>query len=190
MAQVIHGGRNPCLGGARNTAILVCLLTALAADAVGQAPEQFLEYQVKAAFLLNFTKFIDWPPGPGAPDSPIGICILGKDPFGRALDDVVQGETINGRPLIVERLSPGRVPQFCQVLFIGAAEKDVPKILSGLGRGILTVGDGDKFVRAGGMIAFVLEDRHVRFDINQTAAANAGLKLSSKLLSVARSVEK
>ncbi len=94
------------------------LLAGLAACAAGQAPEQSLEYQVKAAFLLNFTKFIDWPPDNdvGAA-SPVAICILGKDPFGRALDEIVQGEAINGRKLIVQRLSqlagaasvPGRV---------------------------------------------------------------------------------
>jgi hypothetical protein len=149
-----------------------------------------LEYRVKAAFLLNFTKFIDWPAGSAPSDAPVAICILGQDPFGRFMDDIVEGESINGHKLTVQRVSSTAVPQSCRVAFIGAAEKDVPRLLSSVGNGVLTVGEGEKFVRDGGMVGFVIEDRHVRFDINQAAAANAGLKLSSKLLSVARSVEK
>lgn len=190
MATVNHTGRNPCLGRVRNAGILIGLLAGFAACAAGQAPEKALEYQVKAAFLLNFTKFIDWPPTSGDAASPIAICILGKDPFGRALDEIVQGEALNGRPLVVQRITLLPAPQSCHIVFIDSSEKDIPKSLSSIGSGILTVGEGEKFARMGGMIAFVIEDRHVRFDINQTAAAKAGLKLSSKLLSVARSVEK
>lgn len=192
MEQVNSFGRNACSRSlVREAAILMFLLAGFAACSAGQAAEQSLEYQVKAAFLLNFTKFVDWPPSSFADsDSPMGICILGKDPFGRALDETVQGEAVNARRLTIQRLSQLPVPKSCQVVFIGSSEKDVSKTLSGLGRGVLTVGEGEKFVREGGMIAFVIENRHVRFDINQTAAANAVLKLSSKLLSVARTVEK
>ncbi len=157
----------------------------------GQTADETVEYQVKAAFLLNFAKFVEWPAGafPTA-DSPIAICVLGKDPFGRALDEVVQGETVNARRLVVQRINQAPAPRMCNVLFVGGGEKDVPKLLDSLGRQVLTVGEGDKFLRDGGMIALVIDNRRVRFDVNQMAAVNAGLTLSSRLLSVARSVEK
>jgi len=180
----------------RRCAGLTGLLLAAAVCAGFEAPqlaaaEAVLEYEVKAAFLLNFTKFIEWPAGSFAdPASPLTICILGRDPFGRALDDVVQGEEVNGHKLAVRRISQIPEPQACQVVFAGNGEKEIRGILGGLGRGVLTVGDGEGFIRDGGMIAFVLENRRVRFNINQSAAESAGLKLSSQLLSVARSVQK
>jgi hypothetical protein len=155
------------------------------------AEEATLEYQVKAAFLLNFTKFIEWPPGAfsGAGD-PFAICILGKDPFGRALDDIVEGEAVGARKLTIRRISEAPAPRTCQMLFIGPGEKEVSRTLEALGPGVLTVGEGDEFSRDGGVIAFVIDNRRVRFDINVSAAGRAGLKLSSRLLSVARAIEK
>jgi len=155
------------------------------------AAEPRLEYDVKAAFLLNFTKFVEWPAASFADaDSAIAICILGRDPFGRNLDDIVQGETVNSRKLVVRRLTQLPAPQTCQVVYVGSLEKDISKTLRSLGQGVLTVGEGDNFIREGGMIAFVVENRRVRFDIRQSSADNASLKLSSKLLNVARSVQK
>jgi len=155
------------------------------------AAEPTLEYEVKAAFLLNFTKFTEWPPNAFSdPQTPLEICVLGKDPFGHALDDVVQGEVTNGRRLTVRRLSAPPVPQTCRVLFVDPDVKGLPKMLDGLGSGVLTVGEGRHFLQDGGAIAFIVENRRVRFDINQTAAEKSGLKLSSKLLSVAREVVK
>lgn len=156
-----------------------------------RAAAQPLEYEVKAAFLLNFTKFIDWPPSAFADsNSPLAICVLGKDPFGSSLDQMLQGETVDNRQLIVRRLSEIPSPHQCQVVFFGSGDRDTPKTLSDLGRGVLTVGDGKKFLQDGGMIAFVIESRRVRFDIDQAAAERAGLTLSSKLLGVARVVQK
>lgn len=151
-----------------------------------------LEYNVKAAFLLNFTKFVEWPAGAFADaDSPLAICILGKDPFGHNLDEIIQGEIVNNRRLVVRRLEQqAPAPQMCQVVFIDSSDRDASKILRGLGRGVLTVGDGENFIREGGMIGFLIDDRRVRFVINQAAADKAALKLSSRLLSVAKSVEK
>jgi hypothetical protein len=149
-----------------------------------------LEYQVKAAFLLNFTKFIEWPPSAfRQPDSPVSICVLGGDPFGSALDQIVSGEVVNGRKVVAQRIKSVPPPQACQALFVGRLEKDAGKILPGLGSGVLTVGEGENFIRDGGMIAFVIENRRVRFEINQAVAENSGLKLSSKLLSVAKPVD-
>lgn len=154
------------------------------------AADQSLEYQVKAAFLMNFVKFVEWPASTfREPDSPISICILGEDPFGKALDQLIAGESVNGRKVTVERVKR-TPPKNCQVLFLSRAERAIDKTLPSLGPGVLTVGEGDNFVREGGMIGFIIENRRVRFDINRSAAEKAELKLSSKLLSVARSVQK
>jgi hypothetical protein len=144
---------------------------------------------VKAAFLLNFTKFIDWPQteAVGA-DTQLAICLLGDDSFGSVLDQMLEGETVGGRKLSVQRVQ--RPLPSCRVLFVGKSEKDVSGILSRLGPGVLTVGESAGFLRDGGMIDFVVDDRRVRFDINQPAVVRAGLKVSSKLLNVARLVEK
>lgn len=155
------------------------------------AAELNLEYQVKAAFLLNFTKFVEWPQSAFAsPDAPLEVCILGEDPFGDFLDRLVSGEIVGGRKVATLRIKRTPPPKACAVLFIGRRDQDTLKRLSDLGPGVLTVGEGESFLREGGMIAFVIENRRVRFVINQAAAEHAGLKLSSRLLSVAKSVEK
>jgi hypothetical protein len=179
-------------GPPRNPAILWCLVLAAGlAPFSPLAADEPLEYQVKAAFLLNFTKFVEWPAAAfESPGSPVSICVVGGDPFGSALNEIVAGEVVNGRKVAVKSMRLPPPPKSCQVVFIGRSEKEVPKIISGLGPGVLTVGEGDGFIRYGGVIAFVIENRRVRFDISQSAAEHAGLKLSSKLLNVARSVEK
>lgn len=148
-----------------------------------------LEYDVKAAFLLNFTKFIEWPASAfAAADAPLTICILGDDPFGPAINEIVAGESVNGHRIAVERIQTDR-KKSCQVVYVASGET-IPQALTTAGSAVLTVGEGDPFLKQGGIIGFVIDNRHVRFDIKLKAATNAGLKLSSKLLSVARSVEK
>lgn len=157
----------------------------------GAAAQPKPEYDVKAAFLLNFTKFIDWPSDAfAAADSPIAICILGKDQFRHVLDEIVQGETVNDRKLLVRRISEIPPEKVCQVVFIDSSARDMPRVLGSLGHGVLTVSDGASFIQDGRIIGFVIEDRRVRFDINRSAANHAGLKVSSRLLSVARTFEK
>ncbi len=166
------------------------MLASVALQLRAQIGDQPGEYQVKAAFLLNFTKFVQWPPG-AFPDAtaPITICVLGEDPFGPILDQLVEGEEANGRKLAVRRIRRIPAPKSCQVLFIGNNQKDVPALISDLGPGVLTVADRESFLREGGMIGFVTRDRRVRFDINLRAASKASLNVSSRLLGVARSVE-
>jgi len=157
----------------------------------GLNAQPVLEYEVKAAFLLNFAKFVDWPPSAFASaDSPIAICILGRDPFGRTIDDAVQDEAVNGRKVVVRRITQAPAPRSCQIVFTEETGKETRAILSSLGPGVLTVGEGDSFVREGGIIGFLIESRHVRFDIDRKAAELAELKLSSRLLAVARTVQK
>jgi hypothetical protein len=155
------------------------------------AQEEPLEYQVKAAFLLNFTKFVEWPPAAFADEhSPLAICILGEDPFGDTLNEIVKGEAVNGHEIVVSRIGRPAAPKACQVLFVTRGEKDVRKMLGELGPGVLTVGEGERFLQDGGVVAFVIENRRVRFDIDQRAAAKGMLNISSRLMNVARSVEK
>lgn len=149
-------------------------------------PAPPLEYQVKAAFLLNFTKFIQWPVTETT--APFEICIAGNDPFGSFLDQMLAGETYMGRRIVAQRVQ-GPVPDSCQVVFVDKSEAERRPLLARGARGVLTVGEAPGFLAAGGMIDFVVVNGRVRFDINQSAAAMAGLQLSSKLLSVARAVE-
>lgn len=176
------------LGGLQIRRLLAFLCLASFAHA---AADGFLEYQVKAAFLLNFTKFIEWPPTAFEPaDSPFAICVLGEDPFGAALDQIVAGEAVSGRKVTVQRMKAAPPPKSCQVLFTAKADKQIAKVLAELGPGVLTVGEGEEFIRQGGMVAFTLANHRVQFEIHPSVAETAGLKISSKLLTVARLVEK
>ena len=173
-------------------ASLLCLVAAggLFPQFSSHAADEPLEYRLKAVFLLDFTKFIEWPPGSlGAPDAPFNICVLGNNPFGDELDQIVNGEVVYGRKILVQRIGREPAPGSCQILFVGSAD-DGAGNLTEPGRGVLTVGEGVEFVHRGGMIAFVVENRRVRFEIDQAVAERAGLKLSSKLLAVAKSVRR
>lgn len=163
-------------------AALLVLSHALAEEPQ-QAPS---EYQVKAAFLYNFAKFVEWP-ALANPAFPITMCVLGKDPFGKALESVMEGKTVNGRPIVIRRTNDLAVARSCQVLFLSASEAGrAGEIVKGLrDASVLTVSDLDRFTEAGGVIALVMEGQRVRFRINSKAAAFANLKISSKLLQLA-----
>jgi len=168
--------------------LLACISLFLFSVAGDQGP---LEYEVKAAFLLNFTKFVDWPSGTFRDaQSPVSICILGKDPFGQTIDQIVQGETVNGRKLTVRRIMEVPPHPACQAVYISAGTIDAPHVIASLSHSVLTIGEGDQFTHDGGMIGFVIQNGRVRFIINQSAARTAGLQISSRLLSVAASVQK
>ena len=161
--------------------------------AVGAHAQVLDEYQVKAAFLFNFVKFIEWPPqaSKGSSD-PINICILGEDPFGNSLEDAVKGKTVEGRTFLVPvRISEVQQASACQILFVSSTErKHVRAILAALkAPGVLTVGETEGFAAQGGMINFKLEDGRVRLEVNVEAAERANLRISSKLLSLAQIVQ-
>ncbi len=153
----------------------------------------FDEYQVKAAFLYNFAKFVEWPPGTFiSPTDPIGICIAGANPFGATLDSMVQGKKIGDRIFAVRRIPDTQQTKGCQILFIGSTEwKRVRPLLEALkGAAILTVGDTEDFLADGGMIAFQIAGPRVRIQIDLEAAERSHLKISSKLLSLAEIVKR
>jgi len=151
------------------------------------------EYQVKATYLYNFGRFVQWPPNAtGTKSDSFSICVLGLDPFGSILDSTLAGETMGGKPLAVKRISTPRDAGECRILFISSAEENhLKEILAALDEsGILTVSDMPAFSRRGGMIQFVLEGDKVRFEINLTKAESAKLILSSELLKVATTVRR
>ena len=147
------------------------------------------EYDLKAVLLFHFTQFVEWPPAsfPTA-DAPLVIGILGHDPFGTVLDELVKQETRNHRHIVVERYRTISAVGNCQILFIdGSESRNFPRILAALkGRPILTVGDFEDFAVRGGMIRFLKNsDDKIAIQVNLDAAKAAGLNISSKLLRVA-----
>jgi hypothetical protein len=160
---------------------LLLLAGAVRSDAQGGPSE----YEVKAVFLLNFAQFIEWPAAAFAgPKDPLVIGVLGEDPFGDVLDEVVRDENVNGRPLAVRRYARAEQIDSCHILFISRSEsRRLEQVLAALrGRNLLTVGDTDGYALRGVMIRFVTEKNRLRLRINLEAARGAGLTLSSKLL--------
>ena len=149
------------------------------------------EYTVKAAFLFHFSQFVEWPASTvPSPSSPLTYCTVGDDPFLGALDKTLKGKSVGNHALAVQHLTARDQIDGCQILFIGASEKKrFSEVSTESARySVLTVGDSEHFTRDGGMIGFVLEDNKVRFDINLEATRRAKLKISSRLLLLARNV--
>lgn len=144
--------------------------------------------EVEAVYLYNFAKFVTWPAA--TKSDVLNVCILGKDPFGNTLDQIVAGEAIDGRRLAVRRLADEHSVQPCAILFIGESESShLDRDLSAVSRlPILTVSDIPSFIRNGGTIQFVLQENRVRFEVNLNAARKCGIVLSSQLLKVATRV--
>jgi hypothetical protein len=155
-----------------------------------RAAETASEYDVKAAFLYNFTKFVEWPERAFHDDrSSVRLCVLGDDPFGRILRDIAAGE-VAGRRLTVLGAPSLSDPAACQILFISRSEvKRLPAILRAVRNApVLTVGDTTGFLEHGGIINFIPEGSRIRFEISQESAERAGLRISSKLLRLATRV--
>jgi hypothetical protein len=151
------------------------------------------EYEVKATYLYNFSRFVEWPAQslPAQSDS-FAICVLGDNPFGPALNATVAQETIGGKSVVAKQISTPQDAVNCRVLFISSSEaKRLKEILTALGAAsVLTVSDLPKFTQRGGMVQFVLEGGRVRFEVNSAIAERAGLTLSSELLKVAVNVRR
>lgn len=178
----------PCLGRRR---LLLGFLGALACASGHRADAaERPEHEVKAAFLYNFGKYVRWPKNASRSDDTFVIAILGADPFGAALDDIVRGNRIDMRPVTVRRVSKVGELDGCEVLYISAAETArLGSILAALPKApILTVSDMPQFVERGGMIGLVMANRRVQFEVNAEAAERAGLVLGSQLMRLARTV--
>jgi len=179
-----HGpGRLAC-------AVIVWALVA-AQGLWAQSPKP-TDYDVKAVYLYNFGRFVEWPASVTTKSDSFTVCVLGQDPFGPALDTTLAGETIGGKRVSAKRISTPQEAGICQIVFMSAAEGSrLNKIMEGLDKeAVLTVSDMPQFSQRGGMIQFVLEGKKVRFEVNLTAVQRAGLTLSSELLKVATTVRR
>jgi hypothetical protein len=146
-----------------------------------------LEQQVKAAYLLNFTRYVEWPSGAFAgPDAPVNLCVLGGDGFGGLVEQTVAGRRSRGRPVRILRPDTPAQAGDCHVAFLAGPTRSTQEWLAALRRSpTLTVGEGPGFLRRGGMVAFVIVDETVRFEIDDNAARRAGLQISSRVLALA-----
>jgi len=161
----------------------------LVAAAVSLQAQAVTEYQVKAAFLYNFAKFVEWPSSAfNSPQEPITICIVGQNPFGPGLDRAARATVVGNRTVSVRQVSDGQQASRCQIVFMGASERKRSRawIEALRGRSVLTVGESEGFLASGGVINFKLEGERVRIEISTAAADRAGLHISAKLLSLAR----
>ena len=165
---------------------LLCAVWITALGGIAARADEAPEYQVKAAFLYNFAKFVEWPSDALPQDSsPFIIGVLGDDPFGANLDKTVEGKALGEHKIVAKRFKKLEDVQTCH-----RSEKDkMSKIVERLGKAnTLIVGDTDQLLQRGGAINFTLEDKKVRFEINADAAERADLKVSSKLMQLATKV--
>jgi hypothetical protein len=167
----------------------ILLLVALACSREAYGAELSREYGIKAAFLYNFSQFIDWPPGTLPKEGDFTIGIVGDDPFGRVLDEIVEGQEAHGRRIRVLRLRGMEGIERCQILFLpkgNTGDLDLEKVHQIAAEfGILTVGEGT-FARRGGMIALVTVENRVRFEVNLDQIRRHGFSISSRLLRLAK----
>jgi len=160
----------------------------LAAGAMGQTVD---EYRMKAAFVFNFAKFIQWPTEVfRTPTDPLVICVLGQDQMALSLRETVNGKIIEGRAVIVREVMVDRVAGGCNILFVGSSATKRFRSSRLESTGLLTVGETSGFAADGGSINLKLEDGRVRFEINVAAAQRQQLHISSKLLNLAEVIEK
>jgi YfiR/HmsC-like len=175
-------------------ALALCLgLLAVACPIRAQSPDGSAssEYLIKAGFIYNFAKLMEWPaPTFAQPTSPIVIGVLGTDPFQGMLDEVLRGKQVNGREFVVKHLKWGDDLRSCNILFVSSSERahfdDLFRLIKGWP--MLTIGDTPGFAERGGIINFVLEDNKVRFEIDVNAARQANISISSRLLALAKIV--
>lgn len=155
--------------------------------AAAEPPEEPLELQVKAAFLYNFAKFVEWP----GSEASITFCVIGSGPLYAALVQSVHGKAINGHPLMAIEVSSVQGVQHCNIAFLGALDKKwLQDLDAASGAGVLTVGDCDQFAERGGMIQLIKEGNKFRFAINVDAVNASRLRISSKLLQLAEVVRR
>lgn len=170
---------------------LFAALVAVSAAAYIPAWAGELESRVKAAYIYNFTRFIDWPGEGSAENSePVRICFVGNDPLRTMLGELSNRE-VKGRPLQIVRIKDSGSFESCKIVFISRSEEaQLPLILQRLqGTHVLTVSDIPRFAHKGGMISFVTENDRVKIEVSQRAVRQAGLKVSAKLLEVARVIQ-
>ena len=172
--------------------LLVCGTLLFAPSRASAQSDDGSEYQVKLAFLYNFAQFVQWPPEAfSSPTAPLMLCVAGPDPFKGEIEQGLRGRTANGHRIQILRLKPEDDPRACQVIFVRASEeKAARKILAVLkGSNTLTVGESTGFAARGGIINLTLDENKLRFEINLGSAMQTELKISSRLLALAKIVK-
>jgi hypothetical protein len=173
--------------------ILLALCSLLYAEApTGAQSEPLSEFQIKAGFLFNFTKFVEWPADAFSDSSvPIVLGVMGDNPVTNLVTETAAGKAVNGRAVTVKRFKEQQDLRGCQILFVSSSEeKHIGQILEKLrGSSVLTVGEANGFAESGGIINFLVEGNKVRLELNLEAAARARLKISAKVIAVARLVK-
>lgn len=150
------------------------------------------EYRVKLAFLYNFAQFVQWPSEAFQNSAaPLTICVVGPDPFQGEIEQSLRGRAVGGHPITIKRLRPDDDPRACHIVFVRASEKKTAaRVLAVVkGASILTVGESRGFTDLGGIINLIIEENKLRFEVNLGAATQTQLKISSKLLALAKSVK-
>jgi hypothetical protein len=171
--------------------VLLGLLFVGAGAAASEPVPVSKEYQIKAAFLYNFTKFVEWPPA-RFPDgsSPLVIGVLGRNPFGAELEKIVQGRTVNGRAILVKLITTADEVPAVHLLFVPAGEETRLPAAAWQNVAVIAVGESDTFAALGGTITFTHVGDKVRFSVALESAERAGLKISSQLLKLAAEVHR
>ena len=171
---------------------MVMMMLGQASCALAQDSEASSEYLIKAGYIYNFAKLVEWPATAFAqPDSPIVIGIIGNDPFGPIIDKVLEGKKVNGHPFLIKRLKATADVKECHILFIGSSLSSHVADTIRLTRGthILTISEIPGFADRGGIINLTLEQNKVRFEVNVDAAKEADLNISSRLLVLAKVIQ-
>jgi hypothetical protein len=177
-ASLARGLRPALLAG-----VLALVVPGLAWQAETLAAAEVTDAQVTAAFLMNFTKFVEWPAGS---NGSLVICIAGDDALAEIAAETMRGHSFNGREFQTRRLASRDDPSGCQVLFVGAIRpQDAAELMQHVNGPMLTVGETVQFLRDGGMVRIYVENRKMRFQISQKNAEAKGLKVSSRLLMLA-----
>jgi len=183
---------SPHSAGQTLLSLVLCYLFTGAPQPAWAQSDDDAEYKVKLAFLYNFAQFIQWPPD-AFPDShaPLTVCIAGADPFRTEVEQDLRGRAVGGHPIEIRKLKSNDPPAGCHIIFIPAGEKKMAEKLVAAAKGsnTLTVGETKGFADLGGVINLTVEENKLRFEINLDAAMQTRLKISSKLLALARIVK-
>jgi len=159
----------------------------------GRGAEALKEYELKAAFVYNFSKFIEWPTNRlhGA-STPFVVAVAGTSPCAAELGKIAKERKVNGRTIIVKTVQTPAEARDAQVLFVAASEDSrLKEWLAGIhGAGVLSIGESERFSKEGGMINFLLEGEKIRFDLNIDQAEDTGLKISAQLQKLARTIRR
>jgi hypothetical protein len=175
-------GRFPRLAASLTAAVVVLCQLTVHTQGISD------EYRLKAAFVYRFPQFVEWPPAALASSTTLDLCVLRPDPFGATLMELVQGESLAGRPFRVRDITLADGLDGCHAVFASRDENGRAVLAAAAGHPILTIGETDAFLQAGGIIALKVVDRRVRFEVNATNAQRAGLRIDAQLLSLAASV--